>query len=385
MKRKNLFIIIAIAVAVAVLAVFGARYFGKTRTSPDTARYLTQATDTGSISRVISASGPLNPVNQVQVGTQISGTIKAIHVDFNAQVKVGQLLAEIDTATLDAELAQAQASLRSAQASLALAQTTLTRNRDLFDKGFISRAEVDQAQSSVQTSKAAVDQQQAAINKVLTSLKNAKIRSPVVGTVTSREVAVGQTVAASLNTPVLFKIAQDLREMQIEANVAEADVGSVKEGQKVEFTVDAFPGRTFSGAVSQIRNNYTVQQNVVTYTVIIAARNDTLELRPGMTGYVRVTVGERDNIVRIPNAALRYEPPKTSQNGGAAAQAQTARGSTQRTVWRLAADGSAQPVEVTLGLTDGRFTELVKGDLKAGDALVIGQPTAGGQFGPKIF
>ncbi|MGL4576908.1 MAG: efflux RND transporter periplasmic adaptor subunit, partial [Burkholderiaceae bacterium] len=240
---------------------------------------------------------------------------------------------------------------------------------------------VDDAQSAVKTARAAVDQQIAAVSRTATARRNALIRSPVAGIVTAREVSVGQTVAASFNTPVLFRIAQDLREMQIEANVSEADIGSMKEGQKVEFTVDAFPGRSFSGAVFQIRNNYIVQQNVVTYTVVIRARNDTLELRPGMTGYVRVTVGERSQIVRIPNAALRYEPQR-AQGDKAAPAPQSA---TQKTIWRLTPDGAAQPVELTLGLTDGKFTEMVKGDIKAGDQLIVGEPATGGRFGPKIF
>jgi HlyD family secretion protein len=382
MKYKRTLISAGLIAAIITASVFGMRYFGSRPTDKNSAaRYMTQTADLGSITRVVSASGPLNPVNQVQVGTQVSGTIKSIHADFNAQVKVGQLLAEIDPATLDADLSQANALLRSAQASLDQANTRLARNRDLFEKGFISRAEVDDAQSAVKTARAAVDQQRAAVSRSATARRNALIRSPVAGIVTAREVSVGQTVAASFNTPVLFRIAQDLREMQIEANVSEADIGSMKEGQKVEFTVDAFPGRSFSGTVFQIRNNYTVQQNVVTYTVVIRARNDTLELRPGMTGYVRVTVGERTQVVKIPNAALRYEPPRAPGDKSAPTN-QTAM---QKTVWRLAPDGAAQPTELTLGLTDGKFTELVKGEIKAGDQLIVGQPTAGGQFGPKIF
>ncbi|MFM2398979.1 MAG: Multidrug resistance protein MdtA, partial [Pseudomonadota bacterium] len=355
MKYKKLLVIAGVITAIGIAGFSGMRYISnKSAGKTAQAKYMTQTADLGSITRIVSASGPLNPVNQVQVGTQVSGTIKAIHADFNAPVKVGQLLAEIDPATLDAELSQANALLRSALASRDQANTRLARNRDLFEKGFISRAEVDDAQSTVKTAQAAVDQQTAAVSRSATSRRNALIRSPVAGIVTAREVSVGQTVAASFNTPVLFRIAQDLREMQIEANVSEADIGSMKEAQTVEFTVDAFPGRSFSGAVFQIRNNYTVQQNVVTYTVVIRARNDTLELRPGMTGYVRVTVGERAQVVKIPNAALRYEPPRAPGEKAAAA----AQSAPQKTVWRLTPDGAAQPVELTLGLTDGKFTEM---------------------------
>jgi HlyD family secretion protein len=372
---------IAAGLTLVVLAIILGLFFSKGRLDrkAEAAKYLTQQADRGAIVRIVTASGPLNPVNQVQVGTQISGTIKAIHVDFNAPVKVGQLLAEIDTATLDADLAQATATLRSAQATLALANIKLARNRDLFEKGFIARADVDEAQSGVLTAKAAVDQQQAGVSRATTSRRNASIRSPVAGTVVAREVSVGQTVAASLNTPVLFRIAQDLREMQIEANVSEADIGSMIENQKVDFTVDAFPGRSFGGAVYQIRNNYAVQQNVVTYTVVIRARNDGLELRPGMTGYVRITVGERQQVIRVPNAALRYEPAKKPS-----AAAEPVAGAVPKTVWRQAADG-LQPVNVTLGLSDGKFTEVVSGDIKDGDSLVIGEPSTSGPVGPRIF
>jgi HlyD family secretion protein len=385
MKRKTLWITIAVVVVVIVAILAGLRLTKGGPGQRQAARYLTQPVDTGTITRIVSASGPLTPVNQVQVGTQVSGTIDAIYADFNAQVKVGQLLAQIDTASLDADLAQAQAALRSAQASLELANTTLARNQELFSKGFISRAEVDQAQNTVRTSKASVDQQQAAVNRATTSKRNAQITSPVSGTVVSREVSVGQTVAASLNTPVLFKIAQDLREMQVEASVAEADIGTMKEGANVQFTVDAFAGRTFNGVVHQIRNNYSVQQNVVTYTVIIRARNDQLELRPGMTAYVRITADERAQVLRIPNAALRYEPTKPAATATNATPAQPPAPGTQRNVWRIGADGTPQAVPVKLGLTDGRHTELLSGQLQSGDALIIGQPTTGGPTGPKIF
>jgi HlyD family secretion protein len=299
-------------------------------------------------------------------------------VDFNSPVKAGQLLAEIDTASLDAELLQAKAQARSAQASLELARTKLARNQSLFEQGFISRAEVDDTQASLKTAQATLDQQQAAVSRAQTNRRNSEVRSPVAGIVVSREVSVGQTVAASLQTPVLFKIAQDLREMQIETNVSEADVGLMREGQKVAFNVDAFPDRSFEGVVHQIRNNHTVQQNVVTYTAIVRTKNADLTLRPGMTGYVTVTVGERESVLRIPNAALRYEQAGFAPNReGAAAN--------KRAVWRLDANGSAQPVEVTLGLSDARSTEVLAGDLKEGDSLVIGEKVKGASFGPKIF
>jgi HlyD family secretion protein len=354
------------------------------RSSSAPATYLTQKAELGMITRIISASGPLTPVNQVQVGTQVSGTIKRIHADFNDTVRTGQLLAELDTALLDADLAQARASLASGQAALSLAQSNLRRSRDLVSKGFLSSANLDEQENAVRTAQALTQQQEAALQRAQTNLRNSRIVSPVSGTVVSRDVSVGQTVAAALNTPVLFRIAQDLREMQIEASVSEADIGTLQAGQRVDFTVDAFPGRSFAGRVHQIRNNYTVQQNVVTYTVVIKTRNDTLELRPGMTGYVRVTVAERAQVVRIPNAALRYEPVTAKAQAGAQSVAPTA-AQVQRTLWKLDTSGQSVGVSVRLGITDGRFTELVAGDIKPGDALVVGEPASSRELGPKIF
>jgi HlyD family secretion protein len=379
MTRKKILLIIAAAVGLAALAAAATRFASRNTDSERQAqRYLTQAVDQGAIRRTISASGALTPVNLVQVGTQVSGTIKALHVDFNSIVKVGQLLAEIDTAMLDAELAQSSAAVRSAQASLDLARTRHARNQRLFEQGYIARAEVDDSASGERTAQAALEQQRAALERARTNRRNAEIRSPVAGTVVSREVSVGQTVAASLQTPVLFKIAQDLREMQIETNVSEADVGQLREGQAVSFTVDAFPDRVYSGTVRQIRNNYVVQQNVVTYTAAVLARNDDLSLRPGMTGYVSVVVGARERALRLPNAALRYEPAGTTAPAAGTP-------ANRRTVWRLAGDGSAQPVSVTLGLADNQYTELTDATLKAGDALVIGENVGTASFAPRIF
>jgi HlyD family secretion protein len=340
--------------------------------------YITQQVSVGDVRRTVSASGTLKPVSLIDVGTQISGTIRALHVDFNDSLQAGQLLAEIDPALLDADLAQAQALQRSAQTNLDLMQTRLVRNKRLFDQGYVSRSEVDDAQAALKSARATLDQQLAVVQKAANNRRYTQIRSPVSGTVVSREISVGQTVAASLQTPVLFKIAKDLREMQIETNVSEADVGYMREGQKVRFTVDAFADKVFQGVVRQIRNNHVVQQNVVTYTVIVRTRNEDLSLRPGMTGYVTVVVGERDGILRIPNAALRYEP-------GSAATNNKAKLANQRTVWRLNLQKQAEPVDIVLGLADSRYTELLSGSLKDTDQLIIGEKIIGGFSGPKLF
>jgi HlyD family secretion protein len=347
--------------------------------------WLTQTVERGAVRRTISATGAVTPVNLVQVGSQVSGTIARLHVDFNAQVQAGALLAEIDTTMLDAEVAQARAQRAGAQAALELARSQAKRQENLFAQGYVSRADVEQAQSNARSAQATTEQQQAALARAASNRRNAEIRSPVAGTVISREVSVGQTVAASLQTPVLFKIAQDLREMQIEASVAEADVGLLREGQPVRFTVDAFSDRVFEGRVRQIRNNHQVQQNVVTYTAVIAARNDDLTLRPGMTAYVTVTVGQREDVARIPNAALRYAPAASSAAAASAPVARTDAAPNRRTVWRWNGSGALQAVEVTLGLADGRWTEIAAGELQPGDRLVIGERKAQASFGPKIF
>jgi HlyD family secretion protein len=380
----TLFIVAAVLVAAALTA--SSWLAGRQRKATEANVWLTQNVERGAIKRTISASGTLMPVNVVQVGTQVSGTIARLNADFNVQVQAGQLLAQIDTTALDAELAQVRAQRASASAALDLARTQAERQRSLFDQGYITRADADQALANLRSAQANAEQQQAALNRSAFNRRNADIRSPVSGTVISREVSVGQTVAASLQTPVLFKIAQDLREMQIEANVAEADVGLLRESQAVRFTVDAFPDRVFEGRVRQIRNNHQVQQNVVTYTAVITTRNDDLSLRPGMTAYLTVTVGERQDVARIPNAALRYAP------AASAPTAPTDAAPNRRTVWRLDAatggtDGAArpQPIEVTLGLSDGRWTELAAGALQPGDRLVIGERKATPSFGPRMF
>jgi HlyD family secretion protein len=376
--RYLLIALLLVAAAYATAMWLGARQDKKR--APD--NWLTQPVERGAVRRTISATGAVTPVNMVQVGSQVSGTIARLHADFNAQVTSGALLAEIDTTSLDADVAQARAQRAGAQSALDLARSQAARQETLFAQGYVSRADVEQAQANMRNAQATLNQQQAALQRVASNRRNAEIRSPVAGTVISREVSVGQTVAASLQTPVLFKIAQDLREMQIEASVAEADVGLMREGQAVRFTVDAFPERVFDGRVRQIRNNHTVQQNVVTYTAVIAARNEDQALRPGMTAYVTVTVGERLEVTRIPNAALRYVPAASAP---AASAGRSDVAANRKTVWRWDGNGAPQPVEITLGLADGRWTEVSAGELKPGDRLVVGERKALPSFGPKFF
>lgn len=329
--------------------------------------YVTQPVDRGPIVQAISANGTLNPVILVNVGTQISGTVKKLQADFNHRVEAGQILAELDPALIEADIARSKAELAAAEATLRLAQVRESRNRELVAKGFVNQAQLDDsvkereaAESQVRAARAALDRQQV-------NLRYSVIRSPISGIVVARNVDIGQTVAASFQTPVLFQIAQDLKQMQIYASVAEADVGAIRIGQTVKFTVDAFPDRDFSGTVSQIRLNPTVQQNVVTYNVVVTVNNDEEILLPGMTANVQITLRTREDALRVPNAALRFVP-----DGDAA----PTRGRGGKTVYKLDAKGELLPVQVKTGIADNAFTEIAAGELAPGDRVVVRRSAA---------
>ena len=271
-------------------------------------RYRTATVDRGPIVQRISANGTLNPVTVVNVGTQISGTVIRLHADFNAQVKKGQVLAELDPSLLKAQIQQSEATRQSLMASWTLARNTLERNRALRDKGFISDAALDTARRDVDSAAAQINALKAQIDRDRTNLSYSVIRSPIDGIVVDRSVDVGQTVAASFQTPTLFKIARDLTAMQIDTSVSEADIGAIKPGLPVLFNVDAFRDREFGGVVRTIRLNPSMQQNVVTYNVVIDVQNEGGVLLPGMTAQVAIVTQRRDNVLRIPNAALRFKP-----------------------------------------------------------------------------
>ncbi len=276
----------------------------------------------GDIEMAVTATGTVNPVTTVLVGTQVSGTIKNIYVDFNSPVKKGQLIARIDPALFEAQVNQARANLFSAKANLEKAEATLVdakrtmdRNKELFSKNLVARSDLDTAETNYETAKASVSaaksqvaQSEAALSSAETNLYYTKIISPVDGIVVSRNVDVGQTVAASFQTPTLFSIAQDLTKMQIDTNVAEADIGKVKVGQDVEFTVDAYSDITFKGKVLQVRNAPITVQNVVTYDVVIQVGNPEFKLKPGMTANVSIIISIKKDVLKIPNAALRFKP-----------------------------------------------------------------------------
>src|SRR5213075_476568 len=271
--------------------------------------YQTATVTRGPIIQAVTATGTVNPVVNVQVGSQVSGNIAKLFADFNSQVKADQVVAQIDPALFQATVTQAEGDLANAQAALELAKVNATRTQELFAKKTSSQADVDQAMANLHQAEANVKIKQGALDKAKADLDHCTITSPIDGVVISRSVDVGQTVAASLQAPVIFAIANDLTKMQIDANVAEADVGVVKIEQSVDFTVDAFPMQTFHGKVVQVRNAPITVQNVVTYDTVIGVSNPELKLKPGMTANVSIVVAHRDDAVQIKNAALRYRPP----------------------------------------------------------------------------
>jgi HlyD family secretion protein len=344
--------------------------------------YQTAPITRGPITQAVTATGTLNPVVNVQVGSQVSGNIAKLFVDFNSQVKAGQVVAQIDPALFQATVTQAQGDLANAQAALELAKITAKRTQELFTNKNSSQADLDQAVAALHQAEANVQIKQGALDKAKADLNHCTITSPIDGVVISRNVDVGQTVAASLQAPVIFTIANDLSKMQIDANVAEADVGVVEVGQNVDFTVDAFPTRTFHGKVVQVRNAPITVQNVVTYDTVIGVNNADLKLKPGMTANVSIVIAHKDNVLQIKNAALRYRPveagpaqTRSASPSGKRRPAASHEPQGERTVYVLRGfEGRPQPVQIKTGISDGIFTEVVDG-LKEGDRVVTAELT----------
>jgi HlyD family secretion protein len=427
--------IVAAAVAVAVVAA-GVAAWRATRSAPP-ARYETVRVDRGRIVAQVTATGTLSALVTVQVGSQVSGRIAQLLVDYNSPVKKGQLIAKIDPELFRAALDQARANHAAANGDLAQAKVKaadaarqLERTRNLAERKLVAQQDLDTAQANADATVAAVQGSVGRVEQAAASLKQAQVNlaytnivSPIDGTVISRNVDVGQTVAASLQAPTVFVIAEDLKKMQVDTSVAEADIGKLRDGMEATFTVDAFPGRKFKGVVRQIRNAAQTVQNVVTYDAVVDVQNPDLALRPGMTANVTFVYAERSDVLRVPNAALRFRPPQELQaggrRGGDAAAAGAARsdgtaagagrpqgaagpggaggdrrasagegGSDRRTVWVLRGEKpepeKPEPVRIRTGVSDGSTTEVVEGDLREGDAAVTdvsGGPQAGGAPG----
>lgn len=396
---------ILLGVTVIAGLIGGGIWYSKQRAAQNPEqRYKLLTLEKGDVTQTVSANGTLNPVVLVSVGTQVSGTVKKLYVDFNDHVKKGQALLELDDALVSATERQSAASVANAQATLELAQANEARIRQLFAQEYVSKQEFDQSRQALKSARAQLALARAQNDRDQANLNFTVIRSPVDGVVIDRVVDLGQTVAASFQTPVLIKIAQDLSEMRIDTSFAEADIGSLREGQKAKFTVDAFPSRNFIGDVQQIRLNPTNQQNVVTYNVRINVANPEQVLLPGMTAYVNIAVAQHNDVLLVPNAALRFKPAdaaeKKPENGQKpASTAATSAGDGGSTAGKGSSDKKGKkrdgqsgtvyvllgeeirPVSVQLGITDNRNTEIVGGDLKVGDRVITGENNNGNASG----
>lgn len=415
MKRP---LLLAFSLAIAALAAYGGyHYLGA---SADTPRYRLAKVERGPLTAVVSATGTLNPVVSVQVGSQVSGQIKEILVDFNSPVKAGELIARIDPENFQHKVHQTEADLEAARAAALTQRADLARveailkeaGRDhdrkkmLVEKKFLSPAELDKAESALDTAKALLEvaraqvqngaavvrQREAQLAQARVDLGRTEIRSPVNGVVVKRSVDRGQTVAASLQAPELFVIAQDLSDMQVDTSIDEADVGRIRIGQKANFTVDAFPGRHFDGEVKQVRKAAKVESNVVTYTVVVSAANPDLTLLPGMTANVRIVSAQKDSVLKLPNAALRFKPPAAANekpNGAKPGNGPRADKAGGERVWIVGEGGKPKAVPIRLGLTDGAMTEITEGELSEGVEVIVGTAMPGNKPaatpGPRMF
>ncbi len=365
MKKKTLWIIIGIlAAALIIWLVF--RPTGKESVNLETANV--QRID---ISSSVTATGTVEPVTKVEVGTQVSGIISKLYVDYNDVVKAGQVIAEMDKVNLQAELSAANAQLATAKTEYEYQQKEYNRMKTLHDKELISDSEFDQAQYQYQSSKNAYSQTQASYTKVKRNLSYATITSPIDGVVISKSVEEGQTVAAGFSTPTLFTIAKDLTDMQVIANVDEADIGQVKEGQRVTYTVAAYPDDVFEGRVKQVRLQPTTTSNVVTYEVVIGAPNPDLKVKPGLTATITIYTLEEEDVLSVPTKALRFRPdPEILKGLGITISGEPARSDSTKTVWVKRGD-SISPIQVIPGNTSGDRTG-INGNLQEGDEVVTG-------------
>jgi HlyD family secretion protein len=366
----------------SVLALLGlaaaAGWWATHREAP--VHYTTVPLARGAVTRAVTATGTVNPVLTIIVGTYVSGVIQQLYCDYNTQVKQNQICAKIDPRPYQvvvdqdkANLNIAKAQLEKDKASLTYAQANYDRNRLLAQRNYTSqdiadnsKAVYEQAEAQIELDQATIEQRQAELDAANVNLDYTNIVSPVDGTVVSRNVTMGQTVAATFQTPTLFLIATDLTKMEVDTNVSESDIGSIKEGDKASFTVDAFPKRIFRGAVVQVRQSPQTVQNVVTYDVVVGVDNTDLALMPGMTASTQIVTDQRTDVVRVPDQALRYVP------GGLATSGPPGDESGQSRLWLLR-DGRAVSVPVVLGLDDDSFTEVVSGDVKPGDQVIISE------------
>jgi len=436
MKKKIVIIAVIVVIVTVTGIVLGLTVFN--RNNGNSEKYKKEAVDRGNIEALVVTTGTVNPVNIVDVGSQVSGEIEKIYVDFNSQVKEGQVIAQLEQSQFLSRVNQDEANYQSAVASLEKAKVTfenlkkkLERALELFEKDLMSFEEKETVETNYYGAKADIQSAEARLQQAKSQLETSKvnltytiIKSPIDGVVINRNINVGQTVAASFQAPVLFQIANDLSKMQVECSVDEADIGKVKEDQKVRFTVDAFPDENFNGVVKQVRYSPEVVQNVVTYTTIVDVENPEMKLRPGMTATVSIVTGEAKNALRISNAALRFTPnlsqeemmnlitrmreergtnregsdpeSRPGQKEGSQQQGTQRAGSGQRQsgrggfgmggrqmqdfarVWIEDENGQLKMVFIRKGVTDNSYTEIVSGDLEEGQLVITGENTEGG-------
>lgn len=384
MKKKIIIAIISILIVI-LLVLIGKKIFIKTD------EYTTAPIRRATITKVIEASGTINPVQTATVGAQVSGKITAVYVDFNSPVKKGQLLAEIDTSLFQASVDQQRANIQNAKAQLRKLEATTNydklmyeRYSNLLKKGYVSKAEVDQLKAvyladvaSIQAQKAQIRENEASLRTAESNLGYTKIISPVDGVIISKDVEVGETVASSFQTPELFSVAEDLTKMQIETNVSEADIGNVSVGQEADYTLDGYPNETFKGYVNQVRLSSTTTSNVVTYTVVISVENKDLKLKPGMTANVSIVVNKKENILTVLNSALKFTPV-----------GRDVKYDTQG-IWILGKNNKPERITIETGISDDVKTEIITDKLKEKDLVIIGrkgvETSAGNGMRPPRF
>ena len=356
-----------VTIIIAIAVIVGAFFFFRSGDKKVTT-YETVELKKGSINNTVTATGTIEPITKVDVGTQVSGTISHIYVDYNSVVTKGQLLAELDRKLLEAELKSEMANLKSSKSEFEYQDKNFKRLHQLHEKNLISETEYEEALYQYEKAQQAYEKAQATLVKAQSNLDYATIYSPIDGVVLSREVEEGQTVAASFETPTMFTIANDLRKMQVIADVDEADIGQVLEGQRVTFTVDAFPDDTFEGDVTQVRLNPTTESNVVTYEVVIDAPNPELKLTPGLTANITVYTMEKNDILLAPLKAFRFTPETDPENPQTTLAPQTGKG--EKVVWLQTAEGIV-PKVIKVGVSDGIYTEVKEG-IQEGSRLIVG-------------
>ena len=367
MKKNNTKVVLLVLVCVGILFFI----FKPSKNTLNLKDFDIDTVTVGDITKTITANGTINPVNVIEVGAQVSGRIEKIFVDYNDQVKKNQRLAELDTSILKKEVGEAESVMNKAKANLDLVDLNYQRTAELFKNNYIAKVELDQAETELKNVREEYNIAKSQYERAKINLSYAFINSPVSGVVISREVDIGQTVASSFSAPILFKIAEDLTKMQIETSVSEADIGSVKEGQTVEFTVDSYPNKVFEGYIKQIRLNPTTESNVVVYNVIIEIKNETGELMPGMTAYVTIPIGEVYDVKRIHTISLRFKPDaRLLEIMGIKENLPREKGKV--VLYKLVDKKKKiiEPVYAAIGLSDLSQIEIISDDLEDGDEII---------------